>query len=328
MNTKNSLAFVAQAKLNLLTAIVLLSLQGILISVPGQDLAGSIDRERGRLMLSVIKGDLKKNYYDPNFHGMDVDARFKAAEEKVKQATSLGQIFGIIAQALIDLEDSHTFFLPPGRSYTTDYGWQMQMIGDKPYVVAVNPGSDAEGKGLKEGDEVYAIDGVEPTRENMWKIQYTYKALRPKAGMRLQVIKPDGQEQQLDVMAKVKQGKRVLDLTTSGTGSDIFDLIRKGENENRLHRHRYFEMGDDLFIWKMPSFDLEDQKVDEIVAKFKKRKALILDLRGNGGGYETTLLRLIGNLFDRDVKVGDLKRRKENNPIEAKTRGTTFSLAS
>ncbi len=309
-----------KSELKIFFAFLLTLFQGTMVVAPGQSPPSGYERARGRSMLNVIKSDLKKNYYDPNFHGMDVDARFKEAEEKIKQATSLGQIFGIIAQALVELEDSHTFFLPPERSYTTEYGWQMQMIGDKSFVVAVKPGSDAEAKGLKEGDEVYTIDGVGPTRENMWKIQYTYNALRPKPGMRLQVIKPDGQEQQLDVMAKVRQGKRVMDLT----GSDIFDLIRQEENESRLHRHRYIEMGDELFIWKMPAFDLDDAKVDDMVGKFRKRKAAILDLRGNGGGYEATLLRLLGNMFDRDVNVGDLKRRKETKPITAKSRGVSI----
>jgi carboxyl-terminal processing protease len=36
---------------------------------------------------------------------------------------------------------------------------------------------------------------------------------------------------------------------------------------------------------------------------------LILDLRGNGGGSEETLLRLVGGLFDRDLQVGELRRR-------------------
>ncbi|MGH9880180.1 MAG: hypothetical protein ACRD6N_01995, partial [Pyrinomonadaceae bacterium] len=61
----------------------------------------SFDIERGRIMLKVIKEDLKKNYYDPAYRGMDVEARFKTADEKMKQATSLGQIMGIIAQALL-----------------------------------------------------------------------------------------------------------------------------------------------------------------------------------------------------------------------------------
>jgi carboxyl-terminal processing protease len=62
--------------------------------------------------------------------------------------------------------------------------------------------------------------------------------------------------------------------------------------------------------------------VDELMGKVRKSKALIIDLRGNPGGYEETLLRLVGNLFDRDVKVGDIQRRKESKPLVAKTRGS------
>jgi len=304
----------------ILITLLLTLFAGTIVSVFGQSPSG-FERERGRTMLNVIKNDLKKNYYDPNFRGMDVDARFKEAEEKIKTATSQGQIFGIIAQALVDLDDSHTFFVPPGRSFTTEYGWQMQMFGDKCYIVAVKPGSDAEAKGLKEGDEVYTIDGFGPVRQNLWKIQYTYQALRPRPGVRFVVIKPDGKQQELDVMAKVNQGKRVLNLTGSGAGTDIFDLIRQQENQERLDRHRYYELGGELLIWKMPAFDLDEVKVDDMVGKAKKRKAMILDLRGNGGGYETTMLRLISNVFDRDIKLGDVKRRKETKPLLAKTRG-------
>ena len=71
------------------------------------------DRSRGTSMLRNIKGDIQKHYYDPGFHGVDIETRFKAAEEKIQTATSIGQIFGIIAQAVIDLHDSHTFFVPP-----------------------------------------------------------------------------------------------------------------------------------------------------------------------------------------------------------------------
>ena len=34
----------------------------------------NFERERGRVMLRIIKDDLKKNYYDTGFHGMDVEA--------------------------------------------------------------------------------------------------------------------------------------------------------------------------------------------------------------------------------------------------------------
>ena len=50
-------------------------------------------------------------------------------------------------------------------------------------------------------------------------------------------------------------------------------------------------------------------------------KRWILDLRGNGGGWVTTVQRLVGNLIDRDVKIGDSVSRKETKPFMAKTRG-------
>lgn len=284
----------------------------------GQQPPTAQDLDRSRVILRTIKDDLKKNYYDPNYHGMDIEARFKTADEKLKQATSLGQLFGIIAQTLTELEDSHTFFVPPGRSYRTEYGWQMEMIGDKCYVNAVKPGSDAEAKGLREGDQIYSVDGIGPIRENIWKIQYMYYALRPKPGMNLFVIKPDGKQEQLEIRANVKQLKKTMDLT--GGASDWWDMVRDAQNEDRLHRHRYVE-GNEYLIWKMPGFDFEPEKVAGIADKFRHRKGLVLDLRGNHGGYEDTLLRLLGYFFDHDVKVGDLKRRKETKPLIAKSQG-------
>ncbi len=278
----------------------------------------SLDRDRCRDMLKVIKDDIKNNYYDPSFHGVDLDARFKAADDKLREATSRGQMFGIIAQTLLDFNDSHTFFLPPDRPGRTDYGWQVEMIGDEAYVVAVRPGSDAEAKGLKPGDRVLEVDGYGLTRANLWVFKYLYYSLRPRGGAHLVVQSPGGPERPLDVLAKVERGKLVMDLTQGG---DLWTLMRESENEDRLHRHRYYELGDELMIWKMPQFDLPRDKVFEQMDKARKHKALVLDLRGNHGGAEETLLALVGSFVKEDIKVGDMKRRKETKPLMAKTRG-------
>jgi C-terminal processing protease CtpA/Prc len=306
-----------------ISIVLVCALIGILISPAGswnafsQQPASGEDKDLGRSILSQIKDGLKKNYYDPNFHGMDLDTRFKTADEKIKQATTLGQIFGIIAQVLVDLDDSHTSFLPPGRVNRTEYGWYMQMVGDKCYVNAVKPGSDAEAKGLRLGDQVLSIDGTEPNRQNLWKINYAYRALRPRIGMRLVVAKPDGKQQQIDVLAKVTPGKQTVDLTNY---NDLWILIKDAEKESRVYRHRYIQ-DEDVFIWKMPQFDLSEGQIDDLAGKFRKKKGLILDLRGNSGGYEETLLRLLGNVFPQNVNLGEIKRRKETKPLIAKSRG-------
>ena len=298
---------------------------GNALAVRSQQTLSSSDRDRGRQMLRAVKDDIKKNYYDPAFHGVDLDTHFATADEKLKQATSLGQMFGIIAQALIDFDDSHLYFVPPGRANRYDYGWRMAMIGDKCFVTSVKPGSDAATKGLQAGDEIRSIDGYQPTRDNHWKMLYSYYVLRPKPGVRLVVIKPDGSEQQLDVMTHVTQRKREIDLTglTGTSSSDINELWREDEDADRQRRRdsRQVNLSDDVLVWKLPAFAYTDNEVDNAMQNVRKYKALILDLRGNGGGAETTLLRIVGNLFDRDVKLGDIHQRKETKPLVAKTRG-------
>lgn len=288
-------------------------------AVPAQSL-DRIERERAITMLNIVKNELKNNYYDPNFRGMDLDTRFKAAEEKIKSAGSLGQAFGIVAQALLDLNDSHTVFIPPRRPETVTYGWQMQMIGDKCYVVAVKPGSDAAAKGLKEGDEVVAFMGFKPSRREFWKMRYYYNVISPRPALIVLVKSPGGEPRELELKAKIKAGARILNLTNNLA---INDYVRNLEDNYLAGRHRYYDTANAL-IWKMPAFDLEDKDIDKLVGEAKSGQALVLDLRGNGGGYETTLLRMIGNFLDKDYKVGDVTERKKSKPLVAKTRGKSI----
>jgi carboxyl-terminal processing protease len=276
----------------------------------------SIERQRSLDMLKTIKADLKNNYYDENFHGLDLDARFKAAEEKLKQAASLGQALGIIAQVLMDLDDSHAFFIPPPRPERVEYGWNMQMIGDKCYVVAVKPGSDAERKGLKVGDQVRSLEGFTPKRKDIWKMNYYYRSLSPRPGLQVVAQSPGAEPRQLDIAAKVNHGKRILTFD-----QDYYDLVRDAENEDRLYRHRFYRV-ENVIAWKMPDFSYEPEQANSIMSdSVAGRSVLILDLRGNPGGYVKTLENLAGNFFDHDLKIADLKGRKEMKPQLAKTRG-------
>jgi carboxyl-terminal processing protease len=288
-------------------------------STAGQSLTG-YDREAGRQMLQMVRLDVEKYYYDPSFRGIDLKERFSQADERIKNAKSNGEIFGVIAQALLDFDDSHLFFIPPGRVARVEYGWQMQAIGDKCYVIAVKPGSDAEAKGLKRGDLILSIDGFTPTREVLWKIQYYYYTLRPRPGMRLVVQSPEGAPRQVDVVAKIQQGKKQLDLA-SVTSGDIPNIEIEAENEARLNRNRFYEK-ENVVVWKMPGFDIYDQgELDNIMARVKKHQALILDLRGNGGGLVIMLKRLLGYFFEQDLKISELKYRKEVKTETAESKG-------
>jgi C-terminal processing protease CtpA/Prc len=290
---------------------------GLLSSSNAQKAQGldKFDRDNASAMLDAVKEDLKKNYYDPELRGMDLETRFKDAEERIKQATTRDQLMVIVAQTLLDLNDSHTFFLPPSRAAKVQYGWEMQMIGDAAYVTQVQPKSDAEAKGLKPGDTILSVDGYAPSRENMWKMNYRYYALMPSRSIRLVVQSPGQTEsRELDIAAKVERTANVTDW------EKLF--VRFLREEWDLYHDGFYEAGDELFLWKMESFGVSESRIDDVMKRAQKFKAMIIDLRGNGGGYVKALERLTGYFFDKDLKIADVKARKEEKPVLAKTRGS------
>lgn len=272
---------------------------------------GAFDRDSAKAMLAMVKDDLKKNYYDPSFRGLDLDARVKQAEEKIKQAQTRDQLVIPIAQLMLDLNDSHTFFLPPFRAARVRYGWRMQMIGDSCFVTDVNPKSDAAAKGLIAGDKVLTVDGNRPTRENLWKINYRYYSLIPSRSVKLSVNHPDSEvPREIEVLSRIEK---------TAERADYFTNIWRYNSETLVDEDRFYDK-DDLLIWEMPGFDTSPEHIDEIMNRVRKHKALVLDLRGNGGGYKVTLERFLGYFFDHDVKVADVQGRTEMKPILAKTR--------
>ncbi|MFL6229852.1 MAG: S41 family peptidase [Pyrinomonadaceae bacterium] len=273
-------------------------------------------------MLKVVKGELRKNYYDPSFHGIDLDARFSLAEEKIKQATTGGQVLGVIAQAVLDLNDSHTMLIPPLREAVAVYGWRMQMIGEDCYIINVLPGSDAEAKGLKAGDRVLALDGNEPTRDTMWKMKYYYYGLRPKARVQITVQSPGAQPREVEVLTKME--KRHFEVIP-GLIIDVDPIspeLGAGQGRGTL----YEEFGADLIVCRLPSFTITDEEVDKMMKRISGHKMLVFDLRGNPGGHVDTLERFVGYFFDHEVKVGDFKLRKEAIEVKVKPRkSNTFT---
>lgn len=269
-------------------------------------------------MLQQISPDIQKHYYDPKLHGVDWKAVVAQTTQKIDAAGTEPQATSEVAAALMSLNDSHTFFLPPAYDFHFDYGWQGKMIGDRCFVTRVRPGSDAEKQGVKPGDEVLAINGYVPTRENFWKMQYSFHNLRPQPGLVLDLRDPSGQQREVQVATKMVPQQHVLD-ATGDEGSDVWDLIRESETASYLGRIQYKRSSSgDVGIVKLPSFDFGKDDIARIMNKTKRDQALVLDLRGNPGGRVDTLEYLVGAFFDRNVKIGDRVSRKDTKPVTAK----------
>ena len=203
----------------------------------------NFDRGASLTMLRQVKADLERNYYDGTFRGMDVDKVFAEGELKIRNAGSMNETIATIAEVLMRLNDSHTFFIPPDRKLKVTYGWEVSMIGDVPHVVGVLPGSDAEKKGLTPGDRLLAWNRYEPRRENLWQLYYLYNYVRPQQLQRLLVQKPDGSEKTLDIESKLepREGMDFEDLLDM-----VMEAVEKTEDRTAV--------AGDTFVWRYTTF--------------------------------------------------------------------------
>jgi carboxyl-terminal processing protease len=292
---------------------------------PQQQQISSLDRSRAQDMLMIVASEVRKHYYDPKFHGVDWDAKVAEAKQKIEKTTSMSMALSHIAAALDTLNDSHTFFLPPQHSDRIDYGFQYEIVGERCFVTRVRPKSDAEAKAVRAGDEILTLNGYDVNREDLWRIQYVFSVLRPQVTLHLELQDSSGVKRQVEVAAKIREGKKVTDLTWQSGGSDIFDIFRQQETEEHLMRARYAEFGDQLTVLKVPEFIFSPAEVADMIGKVRKHPNLIVDLRGNPGGSVETLKYLVGGMFDKEVKIADRVGRKESKPEVAKGTHNPFT---
>jgi len=116
-----------------------------------------------------------------------------------------------------------------------------------------------------------------------------------------------------EVKSKIKNLPQQI---TFSTYFRMFDDFYDEEND----KHRFWKFGQTT-LWKMPSWSFDPTEVDSLIDRVKGGGSLILDLRGNGGGYVETMERVTGSLFDRDVKIADVKSRKKTEISKAKSSG-------
>jgi C-terminal processing protease CtpA/Prc len=132
-------------------------------------------------MLKSTLDDIKNNYYDPKFHGMNIDARFAQASAEIDRATTFREAVQAIEGAVSSLKDSHTHFAPPAQPFHAEYGYRIEMIGDGCYLTHVQEGSDAAKKNVQLGDRVDSLDGQRLDRSDFADLMHSLSTFAPRS---------------------------------------------------------------------------------------------------------------------------------------------------
>jgi C-terminal processing protease CtpA/Prc len=271
-----------------------------------QPIASLDENQRGRVlnMLHETVQTIRKNYYDPSLSGTELNDRAKLAEEKLEHSPNLSVAFGVIAWAVDGMKDSHTRFIPPMRPYRTDRGWTVSAVGNRSFVTAVRPGSDAEAQGLKPGDELLGMDGFRVTPDLLPKLEYAFDVIAPHSAHEIFVASPGSQPRKLTVKVEYIKMKQLLT-----SYEDYMELIRKWQLDEQTEKPRSFA-ADNVFVYQLPHFELTNDEVEDLFKQADKYKTLVLDLRGNPGGSVQVLTDMFGHVFDHEIKIGDQVTRQ------------------
>jgi C-terminal processing protease CtpA/Prc len=271
-------------------------------------------REQSLRMLDEMKAILKEQYYDPKFRGIDLDARIETAKARVKTLEYNWQMFRVLVQVLMDFDDSHTsVFFPPRNDYF-QYGFVTQMIGNDCFVISVKKDSDAHMKGLEVGDQVLTYGKFTPSRPDLWKINYVLYKLDPAKTLDLNIRKPDGAEKRLAITAKTMTDKE-------------FQAERKARKDKEKEKTGPFkcqELSKESIACKLSSFIVEKNDIDKMMKQASAYPKMILDLRGNGGGYVFIEQYLLSHFFDHEVKIADLVMRDKTDKRVTKPLGKEY----
>lgn len=276
--------------------------------------ASDDDRARGTRILRDVKRELRTWYYDPTFGGRDLDALFASSEAAIARAGSQAEISALIAQAVMGLGDSHTYFIPSPLAYDIDYGFRLQVIGDRCYVTAVKPGSLAAQDGLAPGMGIAAVEGAAASREELWKIEYALNAARPRREVRLHLQVPGTP---VKVVRATVGPARPFENFEEWAGA-LGDKLRTSGRS--VWRTATIGEKDELLIVKLATFMASDRQIDEMMARATGKSGLVLDLRGNGGGAVGALARLAGYVLEGRHQIGILQQRKKSEPLRAEPR--------
>jgi C-terminal processing protease CtpA/Prc len=270
------------------------------------------DPNLGRIFFDLVKKLLRDSYYDRNFDGVDVEKNHASAEEKLRSMTGMGDMFLNVSEALMALDDPHTYLLPPPRVREPEYGFTAMMFGDRCLVTYVRPESGAYTRGLRAGDEIVGFGAVAPNRRNLWKIKLTLYALNPLTIIPLEIKGLDGERRRIEIEAAFVSGK------------ERADAAEKLAQEERARPVSCKDLSPDLIVCKIGTLAVKKDALKDLYNRMSQKKKVVLDLRGCREGIEDTLLDFTGHFFGKDVVAYRKRDRREEKERIARGRGDAF----
>jgi carboxyl-terminal processing protease len=251
-------------------------------------LAQSVQRGEMEDVLKIVSADVQNNFYDPHLKGLDWPALTEETRQRINSSSNQGQMILAIFSLLSKLGDSHTYFVPPRLTQQADFGFKARSYGDDIRVYEVTDKGPAAKSGLGVGDKIVSLNGIPVDRSNVAEVLRLLETVVPVTALDVEIISSGGQPRKIHVPAH-------MIITQELQYIDSVWRVADQQRARDVHLHfSYKDYGEGVDYVSIPSFAGRPDATYSAVKPAEHARALVLDLRGNNGGWADTLLAFLG----------------------------------
>jgi C-terminal processing protease CtpA/Prc len=266
------------------------------------------ERRRAEQILNLVSKDVQNNYYDETLKGVDWTALTDQARQRIASADGLGQMHGAISALVYELHDSHTVFIPPKRKIKAVYGFKAKPFADNIYVYELEKDGPAAKAGLQLGDQIVGVNNLNVVRGSFFNMMRYLTVLDPRAELDVEV-------EQSGSIRTVKVAATIVPQPPQY----FFQYIETGHDaDERQHFYDSKDYGGGIRYLHVRTFMMPQTELVGMMKPLRDARAVILDLRGNGGGILSIMLQVIGPFLSEPFAMASQISRKKSEPLQAK----------
>ena len=257
---------------------------------------------------------INDKYYDPNFGGLDWSEVHDRYQPQIAAAQNEGEYYLLINKMLLELNVSHIGVVPPDDlrqigpilSAEGSIGIDIRMIEDNAVITSVKSDSPGAQAGLRPGYIIKGIDGIKIEQiVNLKHINdIEYQNIDKETYKNLKVLIPPYNERNRNKQITESILEKIYGLPDTTVSIEYMDENGDTQKEKIVRAKRKDKM---VFNDVMPPFFVEfeakrldnnigyirfnafmppvDHKFKSTIESMQDTSALIIDIRGNHGGF-------------------------------------------
>ena len=279
--------------------------------------------ELRRRTFEIVWRTIKEKHFDPKFNGVDWDKIHELYAPRISRVKNDNEFYELLQQMLGELHQSHFVVLPPDivLSNKTDSkepkegstGVQVRIIDDQVVIWRVDADSPGARAGLKPGCIIKQLDDktVEQISAPIRKRKESADAiteritgeigemlLEGKLGSSLRLVYLDESDRARSVILKREKPSGEMSPNIGSFPSFYTEFEQKRLRDG---------IGYIRFNMFLP---ILNQRIREAVRSMSDAPGLVIDLRGNPGGFDGVGQGLAGLLLDKETTLGMSRMRQ------------------